>query len=130
MTSIDLVPPASRSPSGRRRRGLLICAALIAAAVAAGWAIRVWGVEPPEPAWACQSPAPPWWCPLRTGAIAVLRANAVGFVALLAGLAAIWTGSGRAALTALVFGGAGLVLYGAEPASGGLLLGALALLRR
>lgn len=119
--------PSDRTAGLRRA---LLAASIVAAAMGAAFALRILVIEPPEPAWACQSISPPWWCPLRLGGIEALRWGALGFVALAAGAFGLWRGCRRAALLALGCGAAGLVLYAAEPAAGGLLLGSLALLRR
>jgi len=120
--------PRTARPSALRRA--LLAASIVAAAMGVAFALRIFAIEPPEPAWACQSTSPPWWCPLRQGGIEALRWGALGFVALAAGAFGLWRGCGRAALLALGCGAGGLVLYAAEPAAGGLLLGSLALLRR
>jgi hypothetical protein len=114
-----------------KRLPLWLRAALLSAgALGVAVALRFLVVEPPEFAWTCQSLTPPWWCPLRTAAIVALRAGAAGFLALALSLWAIVRRSRPAALAALAVGAAGLVLYVPEPAAGGVLLGALALLRR
>lgn len=100
------------------------------AAVALAAALRFLLVERPEFTWACQSPAPPWWCPLRLAAIETVRFGLFGFMALAAGLLALWRDRLFYALFAVVCGAAGLILYVPEPAAGGLLLGALAMVRR
>jgi hypothetical protein len=110
---------------------LLITAALLAAAtVAAAFGLRLLVIEPPQFAWTCQGSEPPWWCVLRAAAIFGLRAGLIGFIGLGAGIFALWRCSGSAALLAVGAGAAGLVLYAPEPAAGGALLGALALVRR
>ena len=103
---------------------------LAAVALSLALLLRVHVIEPPEFAWVCQSATPPWWCPLRAGAILGLRAGIVGFLALACGLLALWRSGRRPALAAIALGAAGLVLYGPEPAAGGALLGALAIVRR
>ena len=100
------------------------------AAIGLAAALRFLLVERPELTWACQSLAPPWWCPLRLAAIEVVRFGLFGFMALVAGLLALWRGRLFHALFAVVCGAAGLILYVPEPAAGGLLLGALAMVRR
>ncbi|HYN39296.1 MAG TPA: hypothetical protein VES39_08590 [Rhodospirillales bacterium] len=122
-------PALSRNTRGLTRAvaGVLL---LAAAVTAAAWAIRLGLVEPPGFAWACQSAAPPWWCPLRQIAVDGLRFGALGFAALGCGLVAVLRGGRGAALAAIGLGAAGLVLYAPEPAAGGALLGAMALLRR
>ena len=99
------------------------------AALGLAAALRFSLVERPELTWACQSLAPPWWCPLRLAAIEVVRFGLFGFMSLVAGLLALWRGLFYA-LFAVVCGAAGLILYVPEPAAGGLLLGALAMVRR
>jgi hypothetical protein len=104
--------------------------ALTVAALSLALLARLFLIEPPEFGWACQGTVPPAWCPLRAAAIVAVRAGLPGFVALAAGLLALWRGSRTAALTALAAGAAGLALYLPEPAAAGALLGAVALLRR
>lgn len=93
-------------------------------------AVRFGFVEPPELAWLCQEEGSlPWWCPLREGAVAVLRFGVFGILSVAAGLVAI-LGGGRAVTgVAIVAGAAGLVLYGAGPAALGVVLGALRAIR-
>jgi hypothetical protein len=100
------------------------------AAIGPAAALRFLFVEQPELTWACQSLTPPWWCPLRLAAIATVRFGLFGFMALAAGLLALWRGRLFYALFAIVCGAAGLILYVPEPAAGGLLLGALSMVRR
>jgi hypothetical protein len=103
---------------------------LTAAGLALAAALRFLVIEPPEYGWACHSLAPQWWCPVRGVGIVAVRFGLFGFVALAAGLLALWRASLVAALLAVAAGAAGLLLYVPEPAAGGLLLGALAMLRR
>jgi hypothetical protein len=103
---------------------------LAVAALGVAAALRFLFVEQPELTWACQSMAPPWWCPLRLATIEAVRFGLVGFTALAAGLLALWRGGLFHALFAVVCGAAGLILYVPEPAAGGLLLGALSMVRR
>lgn len=97
------------------------------AATVVAVALRVFVIEVPELAWACQVQAPPAWCPLRTGAILALRFGILGFAAVAVGITALYRPRPGMAYAAIGLGAAGLVLYAAEAASGGLLLGALAL---
>ncbi len=104
-------------------------ALLASAAVSAALLARFLLIEPPQYAWAFQMAVPPAWCPVRAAAIMAVRAGAPGFLALLAGVFALWRGSRVAALIAVAAGAAGLGLYVPEPAAAGFLLGALALVR-
>ncbi len=112
----------------------LVCAAgtvlLAAVAMAAAYGVRVGFVEYAPSAWACQVLAPPWWCPLRLAGVEGLRLGIIGFLALACGLGALFKRSRRLALAAVGLGAAGLILYVPEPAAGGALLGAMALLRQ
>lgn len=123
MASIAASMPSRRSSLGR---ALLLAAVSMAVA----YAIRFGLVEPPQTAWACQAVSPPWWCPLWMVTTESLRLGVTGFAALACGLVAVWRGGRRLALAAVGLGAAGLALYGPEPAAGGVLLGAMALLRR
>lgn len=114
-----------------RRLPLFIRAALMAvAAVGLAAALRFFVIEQPEYGWACQSLSPPWWCPLRMAGIGAIRYGVFGFVALIAGALAASRRSLLAAQIAVASGAAGLILYVPEPAAGGVLLGALAIVRR
>ena len=93
-------------------------------------ALRFLLVDQPELTWACQSLAPPWWCPLRLAAIGAVRFGLFGFISLFVGLLALWRGRLFYAVFAIVCGAAGLILYVPEAAAGGLLLGALSVVRR
>ena len=121
-----------RSMRGRwAKLPLSVRAALMAvAAIGLAAALRFLLVERPGLTWACQSLAPPWWCPLRLAIIESVRFGLIGFIALAAGLLALWRGGLSHALFAVVCGAAGLLLYVPEPAAGGLLLGALSMVRR
>jgi hypothetical protein len=103
---------------------------LAAAALALASAVRFLLIEQPEYGWACQSLSPPWWCPLRMAGIGATRFGVFGFVALIAGALAASRRSLLAAQIAVASGAAGLILYVPEPAAGGVLLGALAIVRR
>jgi hypothetical protein len=114
-----------------KRLSLAVRVALMAVvALALAAALRFLLVEQPELTWACQSLTPPWWCPLRLAAIGTVRFGLFGFISLVAGLLALWRGGLFHALFAVVCGAAGLILYVPEPAAGGLLLGALSMVRR
>ncbi len=112
----------------------LVCAAgtvlLAAVAMAAAYGVRVGFVEYAPSAWTCQALAPPWWCPLRLAGVEGLRLGVLGFLALACGLGALFKRRRRLALAAVGLGAAGLILYVPEPAAGGALLGAMALLRQ
>jgi hypothetical protein len=121
---------AAAENAGVRRPPLWAAAVIVAAlALAAALLARLFVIESPEFGWACQGTQPPWWCSLRTGTILTLRAGALGFLSLGAGLVALWHGWPRVAILAIATGIGGLVLYGPEAAAGGVLLGALALVR-
>ena len=104
--------------------------ALAATALGLAFALRFLVIEQPEYGWACQSLWPPWWCPIRMAGIYMIRLGLFGFVALIAGAVALLRRSPLAAQLAVASGAAGLILYVPEPAAGGALLGALAMLRR
>lgn len=118
------------APAPRRLVDLAGALLLAAAAIAAAYGVRVGFVEYAPSAWACQALAPPWWCPLRLAGVEGLRLGIIGFLALACGLGALLKGNRRLALSAVGLGAAGLILYGPEPAAGGALLGAMALLRQ
>ena len=103
---------------------------LAAAALGLAAALRFLVIEHPEYGWACQTLSPPWWCPIRMAGIAAIRLGLFGFIALIAGALAVLRRWPLAAQLAVASGAAGLVLYVPEPAAGGALLGALAMVRR
>jgi hypothetical protein len=105
-------------------------AVLTAAALGLAAALRFLVIEQPQYGWACQSLAPPWWCPIRMAGIYAIRLGLFGFIALIAGALAVLRRRPLAAQLAVVLGAAGLILYVPEPAAGGALLGALAMVRR
>jgi hypothetical protein len=114
-----------------RRFPLWLRAALLAAAaLGLAAALRFLVIEQPQYGWACQSLAPPWWCPIRMAGIYAIRLGLLGFIALIAGLLAVLRRWPLAAQLAVASGAAGLILYVPEPAAGGALLGALAIVRR
>ena len=104
-------------------------ALIFAFGLAGGAAVRFAVIETPALAWACGGPTGPWWCPWREGLILMLRYQAIGALAALAGFAALFAGRRRAAKIAVGLGGGGLLLYAPELAAAGLLAGALARLR-
>lgn len=71
----------------------------------------------------------PWWCHPRAGLILFFQYSGFGILAVLAGIHALWWGRNWAAYTALAAGGAGLVLYNAETAGIGFVMGLIAALR-
>ena len=124
-------PPAKPPDApGRPRRGWPLgwwLPALAALLVALG--VRHAVVEPAAIAQACD-PAP-WsgWCAARSALVRTFSTQALGWLALAAGVLATlgtWLAPARAALA---LGAAGLVLYCYEPSAVGALLGAMALNR-
>lgn len=93
--------------------------------------LRLYVVEPSQIGYACD-PAP-WsgWCAPRTVLLwLTFGTQALGWIALGAGVVAMATRWRLPIQLALVVGMAGLVLYCFEPAAVGVLLGALASCRR
>ncbi|MBI1181918.1 MAG: hypothetical protein GC201_15340 [Alphaproteobacteria bacterium] len=96
--------------------GVLLCAVCYGA----GDLIRYQFVEPEAMGAACER-GHPWWCPVRTGFIMFTEWNGFGWLALALALGAaaslvrgrVAVGR-RLAVTALFFGGFGMILYNAS----------------
>jgi len=78
----------------------------------------------------CDPGGGPWWCGPRTGLILFFQYSGFGILAVLTGALALWRGHAWAIHTALAAGGAGLVLYNAETAGIGFVMGLVAALRQ
>lgn len=109
----------------------VIFAALVIFAISV--ALKYLVVENSELAVICQSEAPLWWCPIRETLIRTFYLRIPAVASLVLGLLAIVLG-GRPlarplAITAILLAASSLVLWGADYAAPGLLLGLLRLLR-
>ena len=116
------VSSATRAPS---RPGLSWWLPALAAWLVA-WLLQRYAIEPAAIGHACD--LAPWsgWCaPRSVLMLATMQTQALGWVALAAGVVAVVTRRRASVQLALVAGMAGLVLYSVEPAAVGALLGAL-----
>lgn len=105
--------------------GLPLLLALSAAALAA-IALRYGLMESDALHAVCASANEDWRCYIRRWAPQLFIQHRIGWLALAAGLLAMPTGSRLLANIAVIGGAAGLVLYSADHAAAGLLLGLIA----
>lgn len=99
------------------------------AAMAGGWAVRVWLLEVPAIGWRCAADAAPAWCPLYAWFGWLLRSHGLGAVALAAAVIALFASSRLAVLAAAAAGALALMLYNAELGAAALLLASLRAVR-
>jgi hypothetical protein len=119
------------SPSGRRslRRGLIwagvICALMIA--------FKYLVVEQPAVSALCESDAPAWWCTIREMIIRLFYPRIPGIASLVCGIIALLLGGHRTArrwaVAAVILAAPSIVLWGADYAAPGFVLGLIRLLR-
>jgi hypothetical protein len=122
-------PPERISPAGWAfARSLLAALAWAAAGLGAGYALRVFAIEPEAIGRACLSEAAPWGCGARRGLISLFHFGILGGAASAAGLVAVFGRRWRTASlrTALIAGGLALALYNAGLGSVAVVLGTLA----
>lgn len=101
-----------------------------AAGIAFGIAYRYLVVQQHWIGHICDAGGGPWWCHARQAIILFFQSSGFGIVALIAGLVALFLRYRSMTMLALFAGGAGLVLYNAETAGIGFVLGLIAALRR
>lgn len=100
-------------------------------ALAAGFLLRRYAVEPEAVARACEAASAPLWCPLRQGLVFAMQFDLIGSAGIAAGMLAFLRRDSGAALplTALVLGGLGLTLQNPLTGAAALLAGMLCLVR-
>lgn len=101
--------------------------AAFAAAVAASAALRYGLMESDALHGLCAAASDDWRCAARRYVPQLFIDQRIGWLALVAGALAIATRIPALAATAVLSGGAGLILYSADYAAAGLLLGLIAL---
>ena len=107
----------------------IAAALLVLATLAAAMALRYQVVEPAAIGPLCGPGTGPSWCGLRALVIAVFGLGALGLLSLGAALASHFMAGRGLALVALVAGAAGLVLYNADAAAAGFVIGLLRVVR-
>lgn len=103
---------------------------LVLATLAAAMAIRYQVVEPASVGLLCDPGTGPWWCGLRAAVVMLFGSGALGLLSLGSGLLAHLLDWRGLAVLALVAGAAGLVLYNADTAAVGFVIGLLRAVRR
>lgn len=98
-------------------------------ALGAAMALRYQVIEPSAVGLLCAAGAGPWWCGLRAVAIGLFGSGAIGLASLGAGIFAHLLDRRGLALVALLAGAAGLVLYNADAAAAGAVIGLLRAVR-
>ncbi len=89
-------------------------------------AARFWLIEPEGIGSLCDAGGP-WWCRLRQAIIASFSRQGLGWISLVAGIAAFVLRRRSIALLAALTGAAGLVFYCYEPAAVGFALAVVVL---
>lgn len=112
------------------RNQLMKVAAAVAVVFMVALLARTQMVEPRGATLLCASDQAPWWCPLRNALVPVFQWYVFGTVSVVAGLVGLVFGGRAWGVTALCAGAAGLVLYNAEPAAIGFVLGLIVVTRR
>lgn len=102
---------------------------LVLTTLVAAMAFRYRVVEPSAVGLLCDSGAGPWWCALRGLGIGLFTNNLLGLGSLAAGVLSHWMDRRGLAAVALVLGAAGLVLYEADTAAAGVVIGLLRAVR-
>lgn len=103
---------------------------LVLAALAGAMAVRYLVVEPASVGLLCDPGTGPWWCSLRAAIVVLFGSGVLGFLSLASGLLAHLLDWRGLAVLALVAGAAGLVLYNADTAAAGFVIGLLRAVRR
>jgi hypothetical protein len=101
--------------------------AAVAAVLAATAALRFLLIEPHEIGHLCLQAEAPWWCAARGALAAAFRSQAFGALSLACALWSWRRRDVRWAAAAMVVGAAGLMLYNANLAAPGVLLGVIVL---
>ena len=92
-------------------------------------AFRYQVVEPSAVGLVCDAGTGPWWCVLRAAVIALFASSLLGLASLAAGILAHALDKRGLAAIALIAGAAGLVLFNADTAAAGTVIGLLRAVR-
>ncbi len=114
----------------RTDRFLWLAILLVLLTVAAAMGLRYQLVEPAAVGLLCDPGTGPWWCSLRAVAIGLFGSGLIGLASVVAAVLAHALDRRGLALVALVTGAAGLVLYNADAAAAGFVIGLLRAIRR
>ena len=98
---------------------------LVLAALAGAMAVRYLVIEPASVGLLCDPGTGPWWCSLRAAVVVLFGVNALGYLSLGSAVRAHMLDWRGLAMVALVAGAAGLVLYNADLAAAGFVIGLL-----
>lgn len=109
---------------------LWIAILLVLLTVAAAMGLRYQVVEPAAVGLLCDPGTGPWWCALRAVAIGLFGSGLIGLASVVSGVLAHVLDRRWLALVALVAGAVGLVLYNADAAAAGFVIGLLRAVRR
>jgi hypothetical protein len=102
---------------------------LVLATLAAAMALRYRLVEPSSVGLLCDAGAGPWWCVLRAAVIGLFGSGLIGLASIATGILAHVLDRRGLALIALATGAAGLVLYTADAAAAGFVIGLMRAVR-
>jgi hypothetical protein len=103
---------------------------LVLLTLAAALVFRYQVVEPSAVGLLCDPGTGPWWCALRAAVIGLFGSGLIGLASVVAGVLAHALDRRWLALVALLAGAAGLVLYNADAAAAGFVIGLLRAVRR
>lgn len=103
---------------------------LVLLILAAAMALRYRLVEPSSVGLLCNAGTGPWWCALRAVVIGLFGSGLIGLASLVTAVLAHLLDRRGLALIALATGAAGLVLYNADAAAAGFVIGLLRAVRR
>lgn len=107
----------------------LVAALTAAAAIGVAAALRYGFIEPQALNEACWAAISPWWCKPRQGLALLIDYQALGWASLVAAGLALTVGGRGLVLGAIASGGLGVILYNADLAAVGLVLGAVRAIR-
>ncbi len=103
---------------------------LVLLTLGAAMALRYRVVEPASVGLLCDPGTGPWWCQLRAAVVMLFGSGALGLLSLATGILSHFLDWRGMAVLALAAGAAGLVLYNADTAAVGFVVGLLRAVRR
>jgi hypothetical protein len=103
---------------------------LVLLTLAAAMALRYRVIEPSAVGLVCDPGTGPWWCGARAAVIVLFGSGLIGLASVVTGVLAHVLDRRWLATVALVAGSAGLVLYNADMAAAGFVVGLLRAVRR